>query len=359
MFVRVGPHLARQGFEDNAGPIALTPISTRRRVPDSYLRLTADPSHEHPMDRVVSLGSINVDRLHRVDESTVQELDDRYEWFPGPGETVAVEDVPAEFEQPDEIRHGGKGANQAVAAAHAGADTAMFGLVGTDHTEYGVLSELESTGVETNRIGVEGAPTGTADIFLTPDGENRIAIRAGANGEIDAEYVDANLDAIREADCLLLQNEIPVDPVVHLLDRLRADPERPTILLDPAPPRGIEPLLAAPVVDYVTPNEHEYRTIRPNLDEFAGVVVRKRGGDDVIVENGRDFRVPPPTVDVVDTTGAGDVLNGYLAAELASGTALRAALETATVAAAMATRSSGARNGIPDRAAVKSFRESR
>lgn len=321
------------------------------------------------MGRVISLGSINVDRLHHVDQSTVSTLADRYDWFPDAGETVAVDDIPDELDgSHDAIEHGGKGANQAVAAARAGADAAMLGLVGTDHDEYEALSALQDAGVATDHVGVADAPTGTADIFLTPDGENRIAIRAGANGELGDEYVDRIRGVVRAADCLLLQNEIPADPVVDLLETLDDDGDRPTVILDPAPPEGTAPLLASRAVDVLTPNEHEYRTIRPNLDAFEGILLRKRGADDVIVEArpearspGPDttFRVGPPSVDVVDTTGAGDVLNGYLAAELARGTDLERAVAVATVAAAMATRESGARNGVPSREAVLAFVDER
>jgi len=313
------------------------------------------------MDRVVSLGSVNVDRIV---STTADELDAyaaRFDWFPDRGRTVRVDDVPEEFAvDADEIRHGGKGANQAAAAARADATTTMLGKVGRDHETFGVLPTLTDAGVDGDRIEVADAPTGTAYVFVDESGDNRIVVHPGANAAVDRPYVRAHADAVRDADCLLLQNEIPVAPVESLLADLAADPDRPTVILDPAPAEGVAPLVDAAAVDYLTPNEHEYAALGATLEDFDGVVVRKRGGDPVIVERAgeRLFTVDPPAVSPVDTTGAGDALNGVLAARLATGATLREAVETATVAGSLATREVGARNGVPSRAEVEAFRSS-
>jgi len=309
------------------------------------------------MDHVVSLGSINVDHVVDVCDDELARLAERYDWFPDRGQTVRVGALPDEFTvDANEIRHGGKGANQAVAAAHAGADAAMFGTVGTDHERFGVLPTLEAEGVDTDRVDRADAPTGSAFVFVDEAGDNRIVVRPGANAAVDRDYVRARYDAVLDADCLLLQNEIPVAPVAWLLDRLADAPDRPTVVLDPAPPEDVDPLLACDAVDYVTPNEHEYAAIESALEEYDGVVVRKRGGDPLIVETADDrFSVDPPAVDPVDTTGAGDAFNGFFAARLAAGASLRTAVETAAVAGAMATRESGARRGVPTLDAVRAF----
>lgn len=313
------------------------------------------------MSRVVSLGSINVDRVWPVSDADCRALSDRYDWFPAEGETVSVESLPEGFPagidpETATIRHGGKGANQAVAAARAGADVTLLGAVGHDHGRFGVLDELAASGVDTDHIVFADAPTGTADVFVDADGENRIVVRPGANAALDGDSIDAQVDRLRAADCLLLQNEVPVEPIAALLGSLVADDARPTVVLDPAPPAGVERLLAEGAVDYLTPNEAEYRAIEQSLAGFAGCVVHKHGGDDLVVEDGPwghgseptvRFRITPPAVDTVDTTGAGDVLNGFFGARLAAGDSVAEALRLAVTAASLSTTAAGARGGIP------------
>jgi ribokinase len=315
------------------------------------------PDEKETMGRVVSLGSINVDHVRRVTDAEITAFTERYDWFPARGHTARVEALPDGFApDADEVHHGGKGANQAVAAASAGAETTMLGKVGVDHDRFGVLPALTDASVGVDRVGVADAPTGSAYVFVDPNGDNRIVVDPGANATVDDAYVRANADAVRDADCLLLQNEIPVGPVAGLLADLVDDPGRPTVILDPAPSAGVDPLLGCEAVDYLTPNEHEYAALDAVLDDYGGVVVRKRGGDAVIVD-GPDgaFSVDPPAVDPVDTTGAGDVLNGFLAARLAAGASLRDAVETAVVAGSMSTRVAGARRGVPTLDEVRAF----
>lgn len=311
------------------------------------------------MTSVVSLGSINVDRVRAVDIDRLADLEERYDWFPGEGETVTVEELPVEFdEEPDQVLHGGKGANQAIAARSASADTALLGMVGPDHEAFGVLDALREAGVDANAVAVADAPTGKAEVFVDPAGENRIVVRNGANAELNAAYVDTAYERVRDADVLLLQNEISVGPVAHLLDRLGGETDPPTVILDPAPVAAIEPLLSRDVIDYVTPNDQEYRVLGDALDEFDGILIHKRGGDSITVEGSAEVNeVVPPAVDPVDTTGAGDVLNGFLAARLAAGDSFPVALSLAVDAASLSTASSGARGGIPALEAVQSFRE--
>lgn len=311
------------------------------------------------MGGVVSLGSINVDKIHHVSDGEIADLREQYSWFPDRGQTVQIDDLPTDFSvDPDSIRHGGKGANQAVAAAKAGATTEMLGKVGPDGGEFGVRSHLTEVGVGVTRIGTASDPTGTAYVFVGQEGDNWIIVRPGANSAIDSTYIRAQYDTILSAECLLLQNEIPIEPVMTLLSELAAERDRPTIILDPAPADGIEELLGCDAVDYLTPNENEYRALQSFLGEFDGVLIRKRGADDVIVEAERRFTVTPPTVKAVDTTGAGDVLNGFLAAQLAAGASLQEAIEIGTIAGSLSTREEGARRGIPTLEDVRTYRTS-
>lgn len=306
--------------------------------------------------QVVSLGSINIDRVYRLDDATLETLADR-PWLPERGETVAVDTPPDIPLEPDAIHHGGKGANQATAAAAAGTSATMLGHVGPDHTEYAVRSRLATDGVAADDVETVAASTGTAHVFVDADGNNRILVYAGANNAVDEKYINAHYETILNADCLLLQNEIPVAPVAGLLDHLDAASDPPLVVLDPGPPQNVDQLLAAGSVTHLTPNEQE-TTALGALDLFDGTMVATRGSGPVIITapDGHQTVVRPPSVAAVDTTGAGDVLNGYLAASLADGVSLREAVARGVAAATLSTRSTGARSSVPDQQAVAAFR---
>jgi ribokinase len=308
------------------------------------------------MAAVVSPGSVNVDRIYRSTDAHLDELAARYDWSPTRGQTVIRSSLPDGFAtEADLVRHGGKGANQAVAAAAAGADTAFLGAVGGDASTAGVLDALESADVDVSDVATVETPTGAAFVFVEAAGEDRIVVRPGANSRVDETYVTRHVETIRDADALLLQNEIPVEPVRTLLDALADAPDPPAVILDPAPATGVAPLLACEAVTHLTPNEIEYEAIQDGLDGFEGTLIRKRGAADVIVTNDQSFTVTPPAVDAVDSTGSGDVFNGYLAARLVAGDALQDAIETATVAGALSVRAEGARGSVPSLAAVRAF----
>lgn len=305
------------------------------------------------MGTVCSLGSINVDRVHLPTTTELQTLEQRYDWFPSRGQTVAVEAIPSTFPSPDRIEHGGKGANQAVAAAAMGADVTLYGKCGPDAAELGVRPELKRADVTVDALGVAASKTGSAHVFVDPAGDNRIVVTAGANSAVDREYVLHHYERLVEAEYLLLQNEIPVDPVEFLLQRFETEQDPPNVILDPSPVAGVHPLIDCPTIEYLTPNEGEYRELQETLTSFEGTVIRTMGSDGVVVG---DEMVSAPPVDPVDTTGAGDVFNGVFAASRASGATLKAALETATVAASLSTEATGARGRVPTPDAVEAVR---
>lgn len=309
------------------------------------------------MTEIVSLGSINLDRVHRITAETLTELRREFDRFPESGDTVAVDEIPSAFaDLATTVTHGGKGANQAVAAAAAEADVTLLGKVGPEHTDHDVLETLRRSGVGVDTVGVASAQTGTAHVFVTEDGENRIVVHGGANAAVDGAYIADQYETVRAAEYLLLQNEIPVDPVCDLLRRLASVASRPTVIVDPAPVAGVERLLDCRVVDIVTPNEREYSQLGSSLEEFDGTVVRTRGGEPVQVDDGTRFSVAPPDRLPVDTTGAGDVFAGFLGGRLAAGDSLREAVEAATVAGTLSTQAEGARGAVPPHAAVEAWR---
>lgn len=311
---------------------------------------------------VATLGSVNIDLVDYVSRSEITALEERHEWFPRAGETVRIDDVPAAM-PPGEPQHflGGKGANQAVAAARANADSALFGTVGTDAADYGVRETLRRRGVDVRHLDEADEGTGKAYVFVDGQGENWISVLANANAATDEAYLDREYDRLRSADVLLLQNEIPRSTMESLLAALADESDRPTVVFNPAPVEGVEPLLTRPAVDVLSVNRTEYEALAESIEGFDGTVIRTNGGRDVVVEGdvGVDgdvgARVSPPSADPVDTTGAGDVFNGYLAARLAADDPLREAVEVATVAASLSTRTEGAQEAMPTLEAVREF----
>ncbi len=279
--------------------------------------------------RVVVVGSVNADLVVAVDV------------LPRPGETVAG----GRFSR----WGGGKGANQAVAAARLGASVAMVGAVGDDAFGAEALRDLSHEGVDVSAVARVDAPTGVALIVVDAVGENQIAVASGANAELSAETVRA---ADLSGAVILLGHEVP-DAAV-----LAGAEAGGRVILNPAPARAIDErvLAARPIL---TPNASEAAQLTGESElETAARALAARTGAPVLVTlgaagallaDGELERIPAPRVDAVDTTGAGDTVNGALAAELAAGRELREAARFALAAAALSTRAEGARGGMPRR----------
>ena len=308
---------------------------------------------------VVSLGSLNVDHTTRISSSELEEMEDEIPEFPSAGETNKIENwrLPERLRRLDyTVTLGGKGANQSVASARAGSETAFLGKVGADDGEE-ALSELSDRGVDTEAVGTADTETGKAYVFVDRRGENRIVVVEGANGRVDEDYVDSHYETVRNAEYLMLQNEIPGETTDHLLSRLDDDPDRPKVVFDPAPPEGTAELLGHPCVDFTTPNEHELGVIEESLDEISATVIQTLGGKGVVVVDDGEKRFRPPDVDPVDTTGAGDTFNGYLTSGLQRGMSLEEAVEYAVTAASLSTENEGAQTSIPHAERVERFIE--
>jgi ribokinase len=305
--------------------------------------------------RVVVVGSVNVDLVVRVER------------LPGAGETVIGRDYAR--------HHGGKGANQAIAAARLGASVAFVGAVGDDDLGRAALAALEAEGVDVGGVSVvAGVPTGVALIVVDASGENQIAVASGANAAVDAANVKRSLGSSASAGgdggdggdggVLLTGFELPGDAV---LAAARAAVERGmTLVINPAPARPLPGELVA-LGPLLVPNEHEAATLTGRADPAEACAVLAgltgapaivtlgaagallcRGGDQI-------ERLPAPAVDAVDTTGAGDTFMGALAAELATRSSLAGAARFAVAAASLSVTVAGAREGIPPRDQVEAM----
>ena len=288
-------------------------------------------------------GSINVDLIVGVPR------------LPTAGETV----LGSRFVQ----QNGGKGANQAVAASRVGADVVMLGAVGEDGLGRSALEGLAAEGVDVSSCRrLKGEHTGLALIVVDAAGENQIAVASGANARLDAEMIWDQTAPLRPpAGSVCLVGFEVLDDAVLAAARWAAEHQL-RIILNPAPARPIadEVLAMRPIL---TPNETEAEMLTGAADpEAAARILSSRTGAPVIVSlgadgallwsDGRASRLVAAPVNPVDTTGAGDALNGILAAELARGAPLEEALRWAMVGAALKTTKAGAQAGLPTRAEI-------
>jgi ribokinase len=296
-----------------------------------------------PAGRVVVVGSVNVDLVLRLPR------------LPAPGETVLGGAVTRQ--------HGGKGANQAVAAARAGAHAHLVGAVGSADGQDSV-DDLAASGVDVTWVRRAGEPTGLAVVQVADDtGENQIAVASGANAAVSVDDVDAALSALElgPADVVVLSCELATAPLRLAADLARWTGARLVVNPAPADPDCID-LLAGAIA---TPNERELAVLTADAvqpaDEAALALSDQTGGPVVVTvgargallaESGHVEHVPADHVVVRDTTGAGDTLTGVLAASLAEGRDLPPAVRRAVVAATLAVTREGARAGMPTAAEI-------
>jgi ribokinase len=269
---------------------------------------------------------------------------------PAAGETVLGSDLA--------VHPGGKGANQAVAAARLGARTALLARVGDDGHGRLLLDSQRASGVDTVGVLVGGAPTGVALITVDPSGDNSIVVSPGANARLTPEDVRAAGGLLHASRAVSAQLEIPLETVVEVVRNL---PDGTRFVLNPSPPRALpDEVLAA--CDPLIVNEHEARVVAGDglggtPEEWAATLLA-RGPRSVVVTlgaagavvadgTGAPVRVPSVTVDAVDTTGAGDAFTAALAWRLGAGASLaEAAAYAARVGAAAVTRA-GAQASFP------------
>ena len=288
------------------------------------------------MKKIAVIGSINMD------------LTATAERHPKKGETVSGDNL--------QYLPGGKGANQAVAAARLGGDVSLFGCVGDDVFADRLLTGLNENGVDTSAIRrVPNVSSGIAMITVA-EGDNTIVVIPGANRAVTPSYLDEVKDAILSADILILQNEIPMETVLHAIDM--GSKAGKVILYNPAPfaplPDGV-----MEKISYLTPNEHEATLLFPGedlprlLQRFNGKLIVTLGKDGALAwSDGNPIRIPPRPAKVVDTTGAGDTFCGAFAYALSDDFPMEQALRFANTAASLSTEGYGAQSSMPSLAQV-------
>lgn len=301
---------------------------------------------------VVVFGSINMDLVARSPR------------LPIPGETLTGYDFSAV--------PGGKGANQAVAAARLGLPTQMVGRVGSDSFGRELLAHLGWAGVKRDRLYVDpSAHSGVAMIAVDDRAENHIIVVPGANGHVGAEDVLRLKDLLASAKVLLLQLEIPLPAVLQAAAAARAMGVK--VILDPAPAQTNLPPELYTLIDIITPNQIEAGQLVgfpvPNTEMAAeaALVLRDRGIKTVIIKMGERgvlcispeerFARPAFAVNAVDTVAAGDAFNGALGAALAEGRSLQQAVAWGTAAGAIAVTRLGAQSAMPSRTELMQFLE--
>jgi len=303
--------------------------------------------------RIVVVGSINLDLVAATRR------------IPIAGETVAGLSF--------RTFPGGKGANQAVAAARVGGAVSMVGKLGADAFGVQLRESLEESNVNTEAVEVVPGSSGVALITTDPKGQNAITVVAGANDQLSPADIDANIDLIRSAGILLTQLEIPLATVDYLA--AIAAQERIALILDPAPARFLPPSLLNSV-DWLTPNETETcillgrgpQELSENLTEDAANALLDCGSRNVILKlgdrgcyvalaDGTRQLLPAYSVTAVDTTAAGDAFNGAFAVALMNGLEPLESASWASAVAAISVTRPGAQSSMPTASEVARFLE--
>lgn len=278
---------------------------------------------------ITVIGSINMDIAIRTDV------------FPKQGETVLgnlFTTIP-----------GGKGANQAVAAARLGSQVQMVGAVGQDAFGNELYFNLKNENIHVGGIEKTNNSTGIANILLH-DNDNRIIVVPGANFDLNQQMIDRHMDLIKQSSLVILQLEIPVETIDFVLD-VCVQLSIP-VLLNPAPAANYKPEWIEKVT-YLTPNETEceqifgtdYETV---LKQYPNKLIVTLGGEGAAYFDGTKLvKVPGYKTKAVDTTGAGDTFNGAFAHAITAGKTIEAAVQFANIAASLSVEKFGAQGGMP------------
>ena len=283
------------------------------------------------MKKIMVIGSISTDFNVQTDRR------------PKVGETVKGQSFSTSF--------GGKGANQAVAAARLGANVHMVGTVGSDEFGHLLIDNLEDNSISTTLVEqVNNVESGSAHIILA-DNDNSIIYIPGANNEFKEERLDKLKDEMKTAEYVIIQNEIPmpiISGLIEICDELSVK-----IIYNPAPAEEMD-LDLIDKVTYFTPNENEFSllfpelTLKEGLKTYPNKLIITLGDEGVAYSNGEEIiQIPSYKVKVKDTTGAGDTFNGALAYALSVDADLKTSIQFANLVAAISIQKDGAQGGMP------------
>ncbi|MBC1604248.1 ribokinase [Listeria rocourtiae] len=292
------------------------------------------------MKKITVIGSISKDFVVTTEQ------------IPNQGETVVGKRFRTFF--------GGKGANQAIALSRAGMEVFMLGAVGDDALGTDLIHNLEYHHIDCEMVStLKDVSSGSAHIQIM-NGDNRIVIVPGANDLISISDVEAHYEKLKQMDMVVLQNEIPVETICAVIDFCVKN--QIPVLYNPAPAKEI-PESYIDKVSYLAPNEHEFNILFQNqelsevLRRYPNKLIVTLGDRGAIFYDGKnEIMVPAGEIaSIVDTTGAGDTFNGYLAKGIMDGGSIKQSVQLGNVAAGLAIQTEGAQDGIPTYEKVKAL----
>ncbi|MGV3003190.1 ribokinase [Vibrio sp.] len=304
------------------------------------------------MNKLIVLGSVNADHVLQVPS------------FPRPGETLMGRNY--------QVISGGKGANQAVAAARLGADIGFIACVGSDSFGQNIIQSFAQDGINTDYIStIPSTPTGVALIQVSDEGENSICLSPEANNALDQDRVSIFKDPIQHCDYLLLQLETPLNGIESAIKLAKSSSNSGIkVVLNPAPAKAL-PDSILNSIDIITPNETEAEVLTgititdDNSAQEAANNLHEKGISTVIItlgakgvwlsENRKGKIIQGFKVKALDTTAAGDTFNGAFVTALLEGMATIPAIQFAHAAAALAVTRFGAQTSIPTRQETNDF----
>jgi ribokinase len=284
---------------------------------------------------ITVVGSINMDIVCQTDV------------FPQQGETV--------LGQRFETIPGGKGANQAVAAARLGSAVTMIGAVGQDSFGPTLINTLQNEKIEVSTVATVTTNTGIANITLF-ENDNRIIVVPGANFDVTPTMIDAHEEILKNSKLVVMQLEIPVESVEHTM--AICEKHGVPVLLNPAPARNFKPEWMDKIA-YVTPNETECALIfneevETSIAKYPNKLIVTLGDEGAMYHNGENIvKVHGYRTTAVDTTGAGDTFNGAFAHKISEGASIEEAVYFANIAGSLSVEQFGAQGGMPTLQAVQ------
>ncbi|NLW42530.1 MAG: ribokinase [Tissierellia bacterium] len=291
--------------------------------------------------KIVVIGSLNVDTTYSLPH------------IPKEGETILATNKT--------VQRGGKGQNQAIQMARLGAEVSMIGAVGSDGDGKELIDGLKLENIDTTGMIIKEGPSGTASIYVNSEGQNNIVVYPGANFQLTKEDIDSKLDILKNADICVMQNEIPLDVIYHVLELCRKLDV--AMVHNPAPAVKEFEKKYLGLIDYFVPNETEMelilnRELDSDVESMArevlqlgckNIIITLGSKGSLLVNDEKVYSQEALRVKAVDTTAAGDSYIGGFVAGLARGFDLERAMEYGTISSALTVTKPGAVDALPYR----------